>query len=144
MTGTDWRDIHGYEGHQVSAEGYVKRKAQVVIRAQKRVVLPEMILKPRISPSQGHLIVNVRHIDGERSQLRMDIVMARAFLGPRPTGNCVRYKDGNRENIHIDNLEYIKKPPKTQEPARDRNPKSRQAREEANWVVVRKEGVGSR
>lgn len=39
-------------------------------------------------------------------QHKVHVLVAAAFLGPRPDGLSINHKDGQRENNRVDNLEY--------------------------------------
>jgi hypothetical protein len=46
-------------------------------------------------------------IKGKRSRRRIHVLVAEAFLGPRPYKYDINHKDLNRSNNHISNLEYV-------------------------------------
>jgi hypothetical protein len=49
----------------------------------------------------GHLVTQL----GRRVYRLADLVLL-AFIGPRPFGHRVTYRDGNRSNVNLSNLEY--------------------------------------
>jgi len=75
----------------------------------KRMVTPhnriERILKPQ--PNDGGYLYVSLSWKGVRRQYRIHRLVARAFLGPQPSGHQVNHKDGCRHNNHLDNLEYV-------------------------------------
>ena len=85
----EWRIIPGYPLHMVSSEG------RVFSWYSQRFLRPGIgkhgYWKLNLAMGKTHLLHNI---------------VAAAFLGPRPAGNVVRHKDGNRQNPRCRNLEY--------------------------------------
>lgn len=54
----------------------------------------------------NYLYVGLNH-KGKRWHTTVHILVAFAFLGPRPEGKEVNHKDGDKYNNCIDNLEYV-------------------------------------
>lgn len=54
----------------------------------------------------GYPIVNLC-IDGKPSTERVHVMVAEAFIGPRPLGMQINHKDGNKKNPLPENLEYV-------------------------------------
>jgi hypothetical protein len=94
-----WRDIVGFEGYyQVSNCGRLKSfkknpKGTVLSNTNKKGGYFSVVLEVR----RASLIRYVR----------MHVLVAEAFIGERPAGLHVHHKDGNRQNNHASNLEYI-------------------------------------
>ena len=92
-----WKPVVGYEGlYSVSSLGRVRSefaKYKGRIRRQQR------------SPS-GYLVVGLSG-SGKWKCARVHQLVAAAFIGPCPDGCAVNHNDGNKENNHADNLEYV-------------------------------------
>lgn len=86
-----WRPVPGFEGsHSVSNFGRVRYEA---------------ILNTRIS-RRGYVRCTLA-AKGRRADPHIHVLVAAAFLGPRPPGHHVHHKDGNKLNPRLDNLEYV-------------------------------------
>ena len=85
----EWRSIAGFPLHMVSSEGRVFSWYS------------QRFLRPGVG-SHGYLRLNL----GFGKSHTLHVIVAAAFLGPRPAGHVVRHKDGNRLNPCRDNLEY--------------------------------------
>ena len=95
----EWRSILGGE-YEVSSHGKVRRLTQ------KQGAVPGRILKHGIGP-RGYPAVVVGG-GGERRRTRnIHDLVAAAFIGPKPDGNCVNHIDGDKTNNHASNLEYV-------------------------------------
>lgn len=53
----------------------------------------------------GYWFVNLL-VEGQRKHVKVHILVAEAFIGPRPEGLQINHKDGVKTNNHISNLEY--------------------------------------
>jgi hypothetical protein len=95
-----WKPVIGYEGwYEVSSRGHVKRiRGGSGSRAgQKLAVRLSRHGYPRASLSRKNKVkdVKVHHL------------VLEAFVGPMPQGKVCNHKDGNKQNNHVDNLEWV-------------------------------------
>jgi hypothetical protein len=110
----NWKDIKGTGGlYQISDCGRIRRKPYRNNFTGCRY--KGMYCYPSLNTS-GYQFVNILLIEEDcRKNKFIHRLVADAFI-PNPNNyNCVRHKDGNRLNNHVDNLEWFD---------RKRNPKS--------------------
>lgn len=89
--GEHWKSVPGFEGrYEVSSEGRVRS----LLRGGR-------VLRAGIA-SHGYPMV----VLGRGNPRTIHSLVAEAFLGPRPAGQEVRHKDGNRKNASAGNLCY--------------------------------------
>lgn len=63
-------------------------------------------MKPSLSP-HGYLTTTVM-INGKRKTMPIHSAIAKSFLGDKTTdGLVINHKDGNKQNNHLDNLEWV-------------------------------------
>lgn len=94
-----WKSIVGYESFYVISEsGIVQSKRSW--RGKYR----EMGQRP---DAKGYLRVGLTDETGHQRARRVHILVAEAFIGPRPEGLQLNHKDGNKINNHWSNLEYV-------------------------------------
>jgi hypothetical protein len=95
-----WKDVPGYEGlYQVSNIGNIKS-------LPKRRVKEDKILKFNINVRHNYASV-VFTKDGIKKSLRVNRLVALAFI-PNPKNKCfVNHIDSNRLNNRIENLEWV-------------------------------------
>lgn len=104
-----WQEIPGYEGqYMVSNTGFVKalaREIEYLSPLGKRAVtmLKERILRPY--ESCGYKKVDL-YKNSIRKKAFIHILVAEAFIQNIDKKPQVNHKDGNRQNCHIDNLEW--------------------------------------
>ena len=93
-----WRPVPAYEGiYEVSASGRVRSLSGGHRRAK--------VLSPGL-PKAGYRAVML-HKDGKRLRRAIHILVAGAFLPPKPTPQHeIRHLDGNRDNNIADNLKW--------------------------------------
>lgn len=101
-----WRDIPGYEGsYQVSDMGRVRSLPRLVPHGASYSRLKGRVLKP--APNRHGYQHLVLRKDGRNHDHEVHVLVASAFLGPRPDGDIqVRHLDGNRSNNTLTNLLY--------------------------------------
>lgn len=90
----EWRAVVGYEGrYRVSSMGRVwdRRKAKLLHTG---------------FTTKGYLRVNLADACGERRQYLVHVLIAEAFLGPKPAGHMVRHLDGVKHNNVLGNLAW--------------------------------------
>lgn len=65
------------------------------------------IVKPYIRKDTGYMTVAIRGTGPKMRRLYVHILVAKYFVGPRPSGKETNHKDLDKSNNHWDNLEYI-------------------------------------
>lgn len=105
----EFRDIPGWEGYaQVSNFGRVRTLSRgvartlptgtvVVTRYKERILAPTIV--------NGYYALTLSN-EGRKWSVAIHILVALAFLGPKPQGMEVCHNDGNPLNIHVSNLRY--------------------------------------
>lgn len=104
----EWRPVPGYEGHyEVSSEGRVRSLRREVYsdRWKGYRTLSERIMKTSTAGTMGHLKVSL-HKDRQRKQFGVHVLVALAFIGPRPEGMDVMHGDDDPTNNRLENLSY--------------------------------------
>jgi hypothetical protein len=102
----EWRPVPDYEGlYEVSDLGHVRSVRRTVIdsRGVPRT-FPSRNLRPR-GGNPGYREVTL-YRDGIRWQVRAHVLVALAFIGPRPLGMEVAHRNGNPSNNRLTNLRY--------------------------------------
>lgn len=95
-----WKPVRDYEGwYEVSDVGRIRR-----IMPGKGT-RPGQIIKPTIS-TRGRLQVSLSR-RGEQHTLPIHVLVAHAFIGPRPEGMEINHIDLNHRNNVATNLEYV-------------------------------------
>lgn len=90
--------MKGYEGlYEVSSLGRVRSQARPRTRGG--------LLKPFKNKKQGYPTVGLCKF-GVKQVVRVHVLVAETFLGPRPPGSEVRHLDGNPGNPAASNLAY--------------------------------------
>lgn len=92
------RPVPGWPGYSVSADGQVMNKRGT---GPIRQEWSHMHVRER----QGHLRVAL-YDKGRRHWRYVHMLVASAFLGPRPKQYETCHRDGDRTNNHVDNLYY--------------------------------------
>lgn len=98
-----WLPVVGYEGlYEVSDAGDVRR---VGPDASGRLRYQGRILARHLARGYVHHIL---HKAGEKPKnVLAHILVAEAFIGPRPEGHVVNHKNGDKSDPRLDNLEYV-------------------------------------
>lgn len=95
----EWRHVVGYEGiYEVSNFGRVR-----ALSPRSWKLNPGGIIKPKLD---DYLRVTI-YKNGERKTHAVHVLVATAFLGPRPDGHVVDHVDNNKQNNHAVNLQYL-------------------------------------
>lgn len=105
-----WLPVVGYEGlYEVSDLGRVRSLSRVVSRSGPRgprVRIAGQALKvrpPAGTDPYAHVELNR---DGERRYMRVHVLVAAAFLGPRPAGYEICHGPGGKTDNRLANLSY--------------------------------------
>lgn len=95
----EWRAVVGFPDYAVSNAGMVKR---VTASKGHRAGI---LLKPG-RDWRGYERVWLVNPIGEKRMMSVHVVVAAAFIGPRPDGNDVNHLDSNPSHNGVGNLEY--------------------------------------
>lgn len=106
MIGEVWKDVKGYEGkYQVSNLGRVKSLARYrKNNGNSQTFQEEKILKQSINRN-GYCIVELS-LDAKRKRHSVHRLVAIAFINNDEGKEQVNHIDENKQNNHIDNLEW--------------------------------------
>lgn len=100
-----WRPVVGFEGwYLVSSLGRVMR-VKPAPGATSRHILKSR--RDRSHWDHGYLKVHLSKENGKHPPSSIHVLVAEAFLGPRPPGHDVDHIDHDRQNNRIDNLRYL-------------------------------------
>lgn len=105
LTMEEWRDVLGYEGfYEVSDAGNVRSLPRLVAQRHKQLRIKGRILKQCFT--QGHYGVNLHKNDGGYYH-HVHVLVAAAFIGPRPDGHHTHHINGDSTDNRSVNLRYI-------------------------------------
>ena len=92
MTSEMWREIEGYPGYRISSAG--------------RVIGKRGLMHPAIN-ADGYPKVKLLAKDKPTRSVLVHVLVAAAFIGPRPKGYQINHRDGVKVNNAAMNLEYL-------------------------------------
>lgn len=126
MNDEEWRPVVGaFSAHFVSSRGRVRG--------------PKGILKAAVG-LPGYKRVGIRYGDGYRNK-RVHVLVAEAFLGPRPPKHEVAHADGNPLNNRVENLRYATRKQNVDDARRhgtmrtgERQPQAKLTPEKIRWA----------
>jgi len=97
-----WKDVLDFEGYEVSCDGSVRswlpERNNAPSPAQPR------LLKFIVTPG-GYRQVNL-YANGKRRVVRISVLVAETFHGPRPANAVLRHLNGNRQDDRAVNLKW--------------------------------------
>lgn len=106
MTREEWRPIPGHDGYEVSNLGRVRSyRAHGGNSGGRRIAEPRLKVTSRHKPT-GYLSVVLQAELGRSQRYAVHVLVAQAFLGPRPAGYQVAHADGDKMNARRENLRY--------------------------------------
>jgi hypothetical protein len=101
-----WRAIPGYEGYySASDSGLIRSEDRLVPHVRDGKRLKGRIIRHRINKQNGYPCVNLMRLSIEKT-FPVHVLVALAFIGPRPAGMEVAHFDGDRMNPAASNLRY--------------------------------------
>jgi hypothetical protein len=101
-----WKPVPGYVGkYEVSDRGRVKSLGRVVVRKDGRTkTIPERVLAP-VRHNRGYSQTTLS-MGGKARTYLVHVLVAGAFLGPKPVGLECCHNNGDRANNTLGNLRY--------------------------------------
>lgn len=101
-----WRAIPGFEGtYEVSDAGRVRSVDRTIYFADGRVRPYRGQILAQYADNFGYPKVTLKKQD-RGTRIHVHVVVASAFIGPRPEGQEVCHNDGNSTNCSRGNLRY--------------------------------------
>ena len=70
----------------------------------------EWVRVPAVVDANGDKVVTLYNEQGRPQPRLLAELILEAFVGPRPSGHVARFKDGNRLNCQLTNLEWAAAP----------------------------------
>lgn len=100
----EWRPVVGFEGsYEVSSLGRVRSLDRVVVQRSRWGGMIERKLRGQIIRAENK---GYPHVRMGYKHYAVHILVAEAFIGPRPEGKQVCHNDGNVTNARLSNLRY--------------------------------------
>jgi hypothetical protein len=102
----EWRGIPGYEGaYEVSDAGQIRTVERVAVRKNGRSYSVKAKSRKLVPNRYGYMSLRLC-LNGVDAPKEVHVLVALAFLGPRPEGADVRHLDGDKLNNSAKNLQY--------------------------------------
>lgn len=102
-----WRPVPNYEGrYEVSDLGRVRTMERVIPYIDGRRRRVQRRIRKTHLDTRGYLAVGLTDSAGRRRTRAVHVLVAAAWLGPRPDGMEVCHNDGDKTNPRLDNLRY--------------------------------------
>lgn len=103
------KPISDFDGYSVSDSGWIESNDRYIVRNSKNGPHPKKInrriLKTGLNDNGYHFVTLRR--DGKAFPKTVHVLVAYAFLGPRPKGLVIHHKDNDKNNNAAINLEYV-------------------------------------
>lgn len=100
-----WKEIEGFEAmYEVSNFGNVRSLDRYIEMPNppRRALWKGRVLKQTLDPQGRRCVFLTRNCN--KKTMRVATLVAKAFLGPRPTGKEVCHRDDDKERNGVDNL----------------------------------------
>ncbi len=91
-TNEEWREVPGYPGYRVSSFGRCSGPRKAILKA---------------SPRRGGYPQVGLYKSGKKKCIRVHVLVALVFLGPKPEGFECCHLDGDKQNNWWTNLNYV-------------------------------------
>jgi hypothetical protein len=102
----EWKPIPGYMGmYSVSDLGQIRGEDRIVPHMRDGKRIKSRILKAKINKQTGYPAVVLCSPSGQKT-FPIHVLVALAFIGPRPIGMEIAHFDGDRRNAKLSNLRY--------------------------------------
>ncbi|UBH21594.1 NUMOD4 motif-containing HNH endonuclease [Macrococcus armenti] len=101
-----WKPANGYEGYyEVSNKGRLRSvERKVTYKDGRTFKYKSRLIKGRLD-QKGYVLYGL-NVSGKKSSKRIHRIVAEAFIPNPYNKETVNHIDGNKENNHVDNLEW--------------------------------------
>ncbi|WP_083562784.1 NUMOD4 motif-containing HNH endonuclease [Mycobacterium malmoense] len=106
VTTEEWRTIAGFPSYEVSNLGRVRTKPHIKVRKNNSPFPVAGRIRKLQLNENGYLIVHVQDEAARKRALRVNVIVAEAFIGPRPAGMHVCHNNGIATDNRAENLRY--------------------------------------
>jgi hypothetical protein len=106
----NWKNIEGFPNYQVSGLGNVRSLDHETFNSgiKHSYKIKGRVLKPiKVGPARCQYLAVVLCNKGKKKQIKVHILVARAFLGSCPEGKEIDHRDGNPFYNKVKNLQYL-------------------------------------
>lgn len=104
--GEEWRAVEGYEGYyEVSNQGRVRGLPREIMVKGRPHRLPGRERVVHLRKDGYPQVVLTR--DNKKRPFKVHVLVAAAFIGPRPEGYDVNHRNADRADNRAGNLEYV-------------------------------------
>lgn len=102
-----WAPVPGYEGrYEVSDLGRVRTVARVIPYIDGRLRRVQQRVRKVQLDTRGYPALSLTDNQGRTRTRGVHVLVAAAWIGPRPEGMEVCHNDGDKTNPRLDNLRY--------------------------------------
>jgi hypothetical protein len=101
----EWKQIAWAKDYEVSNLGRVRSWKVNPPNKKNKIVKDPKILSTKVG-SKGYPCVAIQSNEGIKKMPNVHVLVAEAFLGPRPEGMVVCHKNDNKADATLENLEY--------------------------------------
>lgn len=102
----EWRVVQDFPDYEVSNDGLVRRRFSTPTGSPGNPRPAGYILKPGLDHKRRPRIRPVKDGQEKRLSVQVAVLVAEAFIGPRPAGKVLAHWDGNPENNRVQNLRW--------------------------------------
>lgn len=96
----------GNKGYEVSNLGRVRSIDRILVGRDGVARHYRGRIRKQHIATDGYPAVSIGSVGQDFRTVKVHVLVARAFLGPGPTGQEVRHRDGDRRNPRLSNLIY--------------------------------------
>src|SRR5438046_1631053 len=102
-----WKSIPGFRYHEASTLGRIRSLNRIVSRDGRTLCISGMLRKLYKGQRDYMGLRIYKEASKKRITIRVHVLVALTFLGPRPKGLQVAHLNGNGSDNRLENLKYM-------------------------------------